>query len=70
MEEKKVIKEGNNMVETIAKLTCPHCNASYEVDMPTNYYHIMFLCRNCGEELLKKKAPVMPFVLVQTKSAP
>jgi transposase-like protein len=58
------------MVEIMAILTCPYCNASYEVEMPINYYPNMFLCRNCGEELLKKKAPVMPFVLVQTKSAP
>jgi transposase-like protein len=64
MGDKKVIKEGINMAGTKALLTCPHCNASYDVEMPVNYYHIMFRCRSCRKELFQKNATVMTFVLI------
>ena len=39
------------MVETQAVLTCPNCGASHQVEMPTNYCQVVFVCPSCGERL-------------------
>lgn len=39
------------MVETRATLTCPHCGTPHEVEMPTTYCQVVYICPSCGERL-------------------
>jgi len=62
--------ENENMVETRAIMTCPHCGASYEVEMPTEFRQIMMLCPKCGKKITPMEGEDCIFCSYADKKCP
>jgi hypothetical protein len=58
------------MVEIEAKLTCPHCNKTYEVEMPLNYCRILFNCDACNQDIIPKEGDCCIFCSYADKKCP
>jgi len=58
------------MTDTKAILSCPHCLFSQEVEMPTNYYQIVFHCKKCGKAITPKKGECCVFCSYADKKCP
>ncbi len=48
-------------IKTKASFTCPKCNASYKVHMPTNACQHFYECTNCREMLKPKEGDCCVF---------
>jgi Zn ribbon nucleic-acid-binding protein len=59
-----------NRVEIIATLTCPHCEAAYELEMPTEYCQILLICPKCGEKITPKEGDCCVFCSYADKKCP
>jgi hypothetical protein len=58
------------MIETIANITCPHCNKTYEAEMPINYCQIVFKCIECGKNITPKEGDCCVFCSYADKKCP
>jgi hypothetical protein len=62
--------ENEKAVETKAMMTCPHCGASYEVEMPTEFCQILMLCPKCGEKITPLEGDCCIFCSYADKKCP
>ena len=58
------------MVETKAKLTCPHCGSSYETEMPMEFCQIALECPKCGKVIDRKEVDCCVFCSYADKKCP
>lgn len=57
-------------VETKTILTCPYCEGSHEIEMPTNYCQIVFVCTVCGKKITPKEGDCCIFCSYADRKCP
>lgn len=50
-----------NEIKTVANLTCPNCQTTQSVNMPTDACQHLYKCQKCGEMLKPKEGDCCVF---------
>jgi len=58
------------LIETKAKMACPYCDATYDVEMPTDYCQIAMVCEICGRTIVHKHGDCCVFCSYANKKCP
>jgi hypothetical protein len=58
------------MIDTKAKLTCPHCKETLTLQMPLDFCLIRYQCEKCEKYITPKKGDCCIFCSYSNKKCP